>query len=128
MSEAIAVLNAGSSSIKFSLFGGADLELVVRGQAEAIHTAPRFVAKDPAGATVSTQSWDEGTPLGHDGALQHIVDFVREQLGAAAARGHRAPRRARRARSTPNRCASTARCWKTWRSSFRSPRCTSRTT
>jgi len=55
MREAIAVLNAGSSSIKFSLFGGADLELVVRGQAEAIHTAPRFVAKDPAGATVSTR-------------------------------------------------------------------------
>ena len=52
MSDSIAVLNAGSSSIKFSLFGGADLELVVRGQAEAIHTALRFVAKDPAGATI----------------------------------------------------------------------------
>jgi phosphate acetyltransferase len=59
----------GSSSIKFSLFGGADLELVVRGQAEAIHTAPRFVAKDPAGATVSTRAWGEGSELGHDGAL-----------------------------------------------------------
>ena len=45
-SDAIAVLNAGSSSIKFSLFVGADLALILRGQAEAIHTAPRFVAKD----------------------------------------------------------------------------------
>ena len=55
MSAAIAVLNAGSSSIKFSLFGGADLALMLRGQAESINTAPRFVAKDPAGATISTR-------------------------------------------------------------------------
>ena len=91
MKDAIAVLNAGSSSIKFSLFRGGDLELVVRGQAEAINTTPRFAAKDPAGATVSTRSWDEGTQLGHDGALQHIVDFVREHLGhpQLAGIGHR---------------------------------------
>ena len=56
MSKAIAVLNAGSSSVKFSLFRGPDLELVVRGQAESIQTMPRFVAKDPAGATVSTMA------------------------------------------------------------------------
>jgi acetate kinase len=91
MKDAIAVLNAGSSSIKFSLFRGDDLELVVRGQAEAIQTTPRFVAKDPAGATVSKHSWDEGTQLGHDGALQHIVDFVQEHLGdpQLAGIGHR---------------------------------------
>ncbi len=91
MSESIAVLNAGSSSIKFSLFGGADLWLVVRGQAEAIHTSPRFVAKDPDGATVSTHSWGDGHKLGHDGALQHIVEFVRGRLGDArlAGIGHR---------------------------------------
>ena len=127
MSAAIAVLNAGSSSIKFSLFGGADLELVVRGQAEAIHTAPRFVAKDPAGATVSTQTWGEGTELGHDGALQHIVAFVREQLGQLNSRAS-GTASCTAGSSTPNRCASTARCSKTWRSSFRSPRCTSPTT
>jgi len=91
MSAAIAVLNAGSSSIKFSLFGGADLALMLRGQAESINTAPRFVAKDPAGATISTRSWDEGSKLGHDGALQHIVEFVRAKLGSTplAGIGHR---------------------------------------
>ena len=81
MSDAIAVLNAGSSSIKFSLFAGDDLRLVVRGQAESIHTAPRFVAKDPAGATVSSHAWAEGHPLGHDGALRHIVEYLRTQIG-----------------------------------------------
>jgi len=93
MADAIAVLNAGSSSIKFSLFAqtGADLALVVRGQAEGIHTAPRFVAKNPAGETLSTHTWDEGTRLGHDGALEHIVAFVRDQLQGQglAGIGHR---------------------------------------
>ena len=48
MSDAIAVLNAGSSSIKFSLFvlRTSALELELRGQIEGIYTAPHFVAKD----------------------------------------------------------------------------------
>jgi acetate kinase len=108
MSEAIAVLNAGSSSIKFSLFGGADLELVVRGQAEAIHTAPRFVAKDRP-APPSRPAWGEGSHLGHDGALQHIVDSC---ASSSAIRNSRASGTVSftAGSSTPNRCASTARC------------------
>ena len=80
MSLAIAVLNAGSSSIKFSLFAqdGDDLSLSVRGQVEGIHTAPRFLAKSASGEVLSTHAWDEGTQLGHDGALEHIVAFVRD--------------------------------------------------
>jgi len=93
MTDAIAVLNAGSSSIKFSLFAqaGADLALLVRGQAEAIHTAPRFVAKDAAGVTISQHAWEAGTRLGHDGALEHIVAFVRDKLQGRplAGVGHR---------------------------------------
>jgi acetate kinase len=93
MAEAIAVLNAGSSSIKFSLFAqaGDDLVLKVRGQAEAIHTAPRFVAKSASGETISTHAWGEGTALGHDGALEHIVAFVRDRLEGQglAGIGHR---------------------------------------
>jgi acetate kinase len=78
MADAIAVLNAGSSSLKFSLFAqaGDELELVVRGQAEGLGTAPRFVAKSAAGETIATHSWGEGKPLGHDGALEHIVAFL----------------------------------------------------
>ncbi len=51
MGDAIAVLNAGSSSFKFSLFAesaASRVELVARGQAEGLYTAPRFVAKDGA--------------------------------------------------------------------------------
>jgi len=77
--DAIAVLNAGSSSIKFSLFAhdGGELALALHGQVEGIHTVPRFAAKNAAGQTVSTHAWPEGTRLGHEDALEHIVAFVR---------------------------------------------------
>jgi acetate kinase len=82
MADAIVVLNAGSSSIKFSLFlaRGADLELDVRGQIEGIYTAPRFVAKGRDGATRSEKSWGEGTKLGHDASLRHLLEFLKQEL------------------------------------------------
>jgi len=81
--NAIAVLNAGSSSIKFSLFSEAarELELTARGQAEGIYTDPRFVAKDRDGAVLAEKSWAKGKRLGHDGALNHLVAFLRKELG-----------------------------------------------
>jgi acetate kinase len=93
MADAIAVLNAGSSSLKFSLFAqaGDDLELVVRGQAEGLQTAPRFVAKSASGETLSTRAWGEGTQLGHDGALEHIVAFLQDKAQGLSLKsiGHR---------------------------------------
>jgi len=82
MSDVIAVANAGSSSIKFSLFAIQDGQetLLVRGQAEGIHTAPRFVAKDGQGRVLAEQSWPEGTRLGHDGALDHLLGYVRAEF------------------------------------------------
>ena len=43
MADVILVLNAGSSSIKFSVFGagGESAPLVLRGQIEGLYTAPR---------------------------------------------------------------------------------------
>ena len=82
MTDAIVVLNAGSSSVKFSLFlaRGADLELDVRGQIEGLFTAPRFIAKGRDGATKSEKSWGEGTKLGHDGALRHLIAYLKGEL------------------------------------------------
>ncbi len=82
MKEAILVLNAGSSSIKFSLFvlRGEDLQQDVRGQIEALFTAPHFIAKDGTGKTVSEKSWGEGVRLGHEGALDHLTQFLRGEL------------------------------------------------
>jgi acetate kinase len=93
MADVFAVLNAGSSSIKFSLFADRDgaLQPGVRGQVEGVYTAPRFVAKDAAGTTVTEKSWGDGVSLGHDGALEHIVGWLRGELAGdrLAGVGHR---------------------------------------
>ncbi len=82
MADAILVLNAGSSSLKFSLFveQRAGLELALRGQMEGLYTAPRFVARDPRGEIVAERRWVEGERLGHDGALEHLRGFLRSEL------------------------------------------------
>lgn len=89
MHDAILVLNAGSSSLKFSLYAE---ELVASGQVEAISTKPRFVARNAAGKPVAERDWPAGTKLGHEGALAHIVDWLKAAHGAEhrlAAVGHR---------------------------------------
>ena len=82
MTNAIAVLNAGSSSLKFSAFveRGDEFALIARGQAEGLHTAPRFVAKDGAGKLLGEKSWGDGVRLGHGGALDHLVAFLRAEF------------------------------------------------
>jgi len=93
MADAILVLNAGSSSLKFSVFrsGDAGLELWLNGQAEGLLTAPRFVAKDASGRSVSERIWKEGELLGHDAAVSHLLDFLRANRGEhrLVAVGHR---------------------------------------
>jgi len=93
MADAILVLNAGSSSLKFSLFliRGKELDLWIRGQVEGLATAASFVAKDAGGNTVSERRWQQGETLGHDGAITHLVEFLRGVMGSnrLVAIGHR---------------------------------------
>lgn len=79
MTDAILVLNAGSSSIKFSLFAKAAAEptLVASGQVESIDTNPHFIAKDPLGQIASEKRWASGAKLGHEGAVAHVVDWLK---------------------------------------------------
>jgi len=93
MADAILVLNAGSSSLKFSVFLARDgaLELSLRGQAEGLYTAPRFVARDASGADVAERLWKDGESIGHEGAIAHLVEFLRGSSGGhrLVAVGHR---------------------------------------
>ncbi len=93
MSDAILVLNAGSSSIKFSLFLDRDetLDLLLGGQVEGLYTTPHFKAKDAVGAMVGERQWAANEPLGHDGAIAYLAGFLRGQLGEhrLVAVGHR---------------------------------------
>ena len=81
MTDVILVLNAGSSSFKFSLFAQAsgELALIARGQAEGLYTAPRFVAKAGNGEVIEDKAWGDGATLGHEGALDHLIGFLRER-------------------------------------------------
>lgn len=82
MADAIVVLNAGSSSIKFSLFAlnTGELDVVARGQIEGLFTSPKFVSKDQGGRVLSEKSWGDGQSLGHEGALDHLVAYLRGEL------------------------------------------------
>jgi acetate kinase len=91
--DPILVLNAGSSSIKLSVFGegAGELALELRGQVEGLYTAPRFQAHDPTGSVVAEKSWGRTTTLGHDGAVQYLSEFLKHHLTdrRLAAVGHR---------------------------------------
>ena len=94
MSDAILVINAGSSSIKFSVFleqGGSSIEQFIGGQLESLYTSPHFKAKDKAGKVIGEQTWPQGEALGHDGATSYLAGVLHEQLGdhRIAAVGHR---------------------------------------
>jgi acetate kinase len=93
MSEAILVLNAGSSSIKFLVFAVRRDRLApeIRGQIEGIYTAPRFVARDDKGHVMAEKAWSDGSKLGHDGAIAHLSDFLKSRAGPLllTAVGHR---------------------------------------
>jgi acetate kinase len=79
--NAILVLNAGSSSIKLSVFAERDhdLALELRGVVDGLYTTPRFSAHDAAGALVEEKAWP-GTTLGHDGAMDFLDQFLKRHL------------------------------------------------
>ncbi len=91
MADAILVLNAGSSSLKFSLYtidaGGPLLQ--ERGQLEGLATAPRFTAVTAQGAPLGAREWNHA--LGHAGATTFLLDHLRDPLAAhrLLAVGHR---------------------------------------
>jgi acetate kinase len=64
---------------------------VFRGQVESLYTAPRFSAENAAGEKLGGYKWDEGTRLGHPGAVAHLIDFLREhrETYRLVAVGHR---------------------------------------
>jgi acetate kinase len=78
MADAVLVLNAGSSSLKFSVFGDGDPPaLLLRGQLESLLTQPHFLARDAAGKPLGEKSWGAGSQLGHSGAIEFLVSWGR---------------------------------------------------
>ncbi|MBK5935631.1 acetate/propionate family kinase [Halorhodospira sp. 9621] len=89
--DAILVLNAGSSSVKYAVYRHGDedaLTLHLRGQVEGIGAAARLHVDDLQGA-VATRELRAGAD--HDAALSAVLDAVRAHLGELnlVAAGHR---------------------------------------
>src|SRR5215212_3713833 len=92
MANALVVLNAGSSSLKFSLYAldGTTLALDVRGQVEGLTEAPRFIARSAAGGLIGQRAWTANV-LDHVGATAFLLDFIECELARhrVVAVGHR---------------------------------------
>lgn len=79
------ILNAGSSSLKFSVFRHAEnqpWEIASRGQIEGIGTAPRFSAKDASGKSLADVSLSSDIRDGR-AALEALAEWLREKYGSA---------------------------------------------
>jgi acetate kinase len=91
MSDCIAILNAGSSSIKFAVYGvGPEKPALFRGQIEKIGVAPRLRIVNAEGQSVAENSWPAEGFTHHTGT-KVILEAVRGLLKDAhvAAVGHR---------------------------------------
>jgi acetate kinase len=93
MPDAILTLNAGSSSIKFSLYRVGDDGTpapALEGAIEGIGTEPRMKAKDAGGKELVDRRWQDAG-MDHAASLRVLGDWLREQLGDArlAGVGHR---------------------------------------
>ena len=84
-------LNAGSSSIKFALYGlgGDGPEERAHGQIEGLGTEPRFAAETPTGETMAERALAGGAD--HEAALSGLLDWLDERFPGVTieAVGHR---------------------------------------
>jgi acetate kinase len=85
MSDALLVLNAGSSSLKFSVFLDDDPPRpLLRGHIEGLLTSPRFMARD-AKDVIAEKTWPAGTRL----TLRSAIEFLFSWGRTGVLGGHR---------------------------------------
>lgn len=94
MEKVILVLNAGSSSLKFSLFAlpaAGEMRPLAVGQVEGLGTAPRLKAKNGQGEVIADTRWSTAEVANPAQALQEIIGLLRSrfQENELAGVGHR---------------------------------------
>lgn len=94
MSDLILVMNAGSSSLKFTVYAVQEqgMDALYNGQIEGIQTDTRFKAKDGSGKVVEEKKWPAGSPLDHKEAVEALFDWGRGVMAGSdriIAVGHR---------------------------------------
>lgn len=87
MPKQIAVINAGSSSIKFAIFNDdPGQSLIFRGQVEKIGVAPSMRVEDSAGETLVESEWG-ASEINHKSATKVILQTSIALLGGEAVEG-----------------------------------------
>ncbi len=94
MQGLILVVNAGSSSIKFSAYKPVeeqDPALLFKGQVESIGAAPHLIVKGEKGTTTADKRWPSGAKADHEAVFGWLMNWAETQLGGrkAVAVGHR---------------------------------------
>jgi len=94
MSNAIIVINAGSTSLKFAAYAidARDaLTLLLSGQIDSMEDDPHFVAKNPAGKPLGAHEWARGHAIDHKTALHFVVTWLETNVAdmKVVAAGHR---------------------------------------
>jgi acetate kinase len=81
--DAVLTINAGSSSLKFSVYRIAErdrLLLLANGQVEGIGTSPHLIAEDAEGQTLIDRRWPDGRGSAHAEFFRVIGDWLREHF------------------------------------------------
>ena len=94
MSEAIVVVNAGSTSVKFGAYavdGSKALPLLCRGQIDSMENSPHFVVTNAAGKPLGAHEWGKDRAIDHKAALHFVITWLEANLGDSKiiAAGHR---------------------------------------
>lgn len=94
MSDAIAVFNAGSTSLKFGAYAldaARSLPLLCRGSIDGMQDDPQFTAHDADGKPLDVQAWDKGTAIDHKTAMHFVITWLEANLAGTkvVAAGHR---------------------------------------
>ena len=101
MADAVLTINAGSSSLKFSVYRISEddrLTLAAKGQVEGIGTSPRFVAEDAAWRVLVDRRWPDDRGLGSCRVLSHDRRLAARAFRRRGRCWRRAPRGAWRPR------------------------------
>jgi len=83
MTEAIVVVNAGSTSLKCAAYqvdGPAALTLIVHGEVDGMKTDPKFVAKDAAGKKLDAHDWGRGQEIDHRIAFKFVITWLQRAI------------------------------------------------
>jgi len=93
--NAYLVLNAGSSSLKFSVFrqvaDTTELKTILSGQIAGIGSSATFIAKDEDRRVLAEHRWNEADSNSRDILLQYLLDWINNTLvdDHIVAAGHR---------------------------------------